>query len=329
MKGKSFTLVMCFFFILFSCKKENEEIKPETRGTTISVTYSGEYTVSQLNMALVVAQVSLNQTLKYNVRMFKVLYRTKDSQNKIVQASGTLYVPQTNTASPLLSFQHGTQTKRAGTAYTTGIYTAEGLAGFITASLGYVCCVPDYLGLGTSELLHPYLIADLSASVVVDMLAAVKSYCAENSIALNNQIFLAGYSEGGFVTLAAQKEIETNYADSFQLTATAPAAGPCDLTYTTESVFAAKTYIVPAYAGFLLYSYNTYYRFTQLNSIFTPAYADKIPLLFDGTKTQDEINAQLTSDLNSLLTQSFINDYLQKQYINRLETQNQNNFHTQ
>lgn len=78
----------------------------------------------------------------------------------------------------------------------------------------------------------------------------------------NNQLFLAGYSEGGYATLATQKTIEENYQNELTVTASAFGAGAYDMLGTAKELLdsnnpAALTY--PAYVAFVLKAYDTIY----------------------------------------------------------------------
>src|SRR5690606_25925463 len=99
------------------------------------------------------------------------------------------------------------------------------------ASAGYATFIPDYLGYGAStQILHPYYNERYSAMAVIDMIKAGKIFCKNEDIPVSDKLFLAGYSEGGYVTLAAQKEIESNPAHNLKITAVAAGAGGYDLT---------------------------------------------------------------------------------------------------
>ena len=52
-------------------------------------------------------------------------------------------------------------------------------------------------------MLHPYMVALPSATSVVDMIRAGKNLCDSLNVLISEDVFLAGYSEGGFVTMAA------------------------------------------------------------------------------------------------------------------------------
>src|SRR3712207_9335251 len=60
--------------------------------------------------------------------------------------------------------------------------------------------------------------------------SSVKEFLKKENIAFNDNLFLAGYSEGGYVTLAAAQEIENNPEHNLKLTGAAAGAGGYELT---------------------------------------------------------------------------------------------------
>ena len=123
---------------------------------------------------------------------------------------------------PILSINHGTVTGRDEVASIWPTNTPEGVTGLWMASMGYYSCLPDYPGFGVSEILHPYVHAKSLAISIIDMIRAAKQYAEKSGISLAEQLFLTGYSEGGYATLATHKEIENSYSDEFRVTASAP-----------------------------------------------------------------------------------------------------------
>lgn len=144
----------------------------------------------------------------YEVKQYRVTYQTLDGDGKLSTASGIIAVPQkpAGAKSPLLSFQHGTvfHDKEAPSNDTVATSPVN-----IIASLGFVVVAADYIGYGASQGKdHPYLQKDPSAAVVTDFIVAARQWLAEQRQPLNDQLFLTGYSEGGYVTLAAQQALE-------------------------------------------------------------------------------------------------------------------------
>ena len=177
----------------------------------------------------------------------------------------------------------------------------------ILASTGYVAVLPDYLGLGASPGLHPYSHAHSLATAVVDMIRAARAFSVADDIALNGQVFLLGYSEGGYATMAAHRAIESDYADEITVTASAPMAGPYDLSGTMASVFLSDAENEHSYyLAYFLLAYNRVYHLADsLASIFTSEIAQALPILFDGVHTSQEINAQLPLVPSDMLNPTF------------------------
>ncbi|WP_230679817.1 lipase family protein [Pontibacter rufus] len=247
--------------------------------------------------------------IKYGVDVYKIVYYTT-YQDREIKASGLVCVPQgISEPAPVLSAQHGTifNQQEAPTNFTD-------LSGFeLFASSGYVTFIPDYIGFGESAgIFHPYYNQKYSGLAVVDMIKAGKSFCRKENIPLSDKLFLVGYSEGGYVTLAAQKEIETHPEHGLQVTASAAGAGGYDLVSMLGGVTAGKPYPYPSYLAYVLQSYNNTSNWNRpLTDFFQEPYASRLPNLFDGTNGGSAINRQLTTDPKTLFSPGFF-EALQK-----------------
>ena len=79
----------------------------------------------------------------------------------------------------------------------------------VLASLGYIVIAADYVGYGVSAAApHPYLLSAPSASAVVDLMTAAKYWRQVQHVPDNKQLFLTGYSEGGYVTMATHRALQ-------------------------------------------------------------------------------------------------------------------------
>lgn len=293
-----------------SCR-ENYPIEPveESRGQIISSAQTGNYSTSFLQFLItpLAGNLPINNLLRYDVESYKVVYRTKDWKGNLVTASGAIYIPKGKEILSLISLQHGTQAKRENVASVNPLTAIDGL---ISASLGYFAIVPDYLGLGESNIIHPYHHQKSTAECVIDFIRAGRTFAKSKNLKLNGQIFLAGYSEGGYATLATLKEIESNYRGEIPVAASAPMAGAYDLMLTARTIIQLQNYSQPSFLTFFFAAYDNIYGWNRLNQIFNAPYADRIPGLFDGTKTTTEINSQLTPSLTQLFRQTFIDGFL-------------------
>ena len=153
---------------------------------------------------------------KYAVKSYKLEYLTLDGDGRQVLASALVNVPDKPTVpgasgsaaaptGPILALQHGTIARDAE-APTNYVRASE--VSVVLASMGYQVLAPDYVGYGSSKgKEHPYLLAAPSASVVLDLLTAAKYWRKSTQQLDNGQLFLAGYSEGGYTSVAASRAL--------------------------------------------------------------------------------------------------------------------------
>jgi len=224
---------------------------------------------------------TLSPEALFDIHMYAITYETIDQFGNITVASGLISYPDDiNLAYPIISFQHGTQIRRESAPSMNGF---NELILWLTTS-GYIYIEPDYLGLGVSDILHPYHLKDVTASSVIDMIRATKHFCNQLSeIQYNDQLFLAGYSEGGYATMATVKEIEENLFDEFDITVSFPMAGAYDLSGTmVDLMLSEEPYPDPFYLPFFVLSYIEMYTLGEIGDFFLPEYATIFPDLFSG-----------------------------------------------
>ena len=230
----------------------------------------------------------------YDLQMYSLEYETIDQFGNVEIASGAIVVPVDQLQTfPLLSFHHGTQIQRSGT------YSQNGNLDLLTMWLGtsYVSLIPDYLGLGVSEVFHPYQINIPSATASIDMIFAAKEFCELNSVYINDQLFLTGYSEGGYVTAAVQKMIEEEYTDTFDIAASTLCAGAYDMSGTMfDLMISEEEYGEPYYLPYIIFSYHDSYEILDdISDYFLPEYSDTLQTLFDGDYGAGSINSVMPS----------------------------------
>jgi dienelactone hydrolase len=293
--------------LLAAC--ENEKPQQAERGYVIYSKQFKVYTPQEIQDLLNVHDFQPPFNLEHNVKAVKIAYMTPDPDGKLVNATGALYIPETSGKFPVISFQHGTQTQRYLVPSLGAGNSDAGLAGAVAASMGYVCMAADYLGLGESEIVPAYLLAENSANTVIDLLRAGYSYLESKAIETEDSLYLTGYSQGGYITMALHHEIERNYSDEFRVTASAPLAGPYDLLETVDSIIARGYYENPILMAYLVNSYNHYYGWDRMAEIFQEPYVSDIPGYFDGSQMMNSVNRNLPKNLDSLLQESFIIDY--------------------
>lgn len=193
-------------------------------------------TSSQIAAAIELAGNSaFRATPRYAVQAYRMTYLTLDGLGQQILASALLAVPQkpTNSLSPVFSYQHGTIKHDAEAP--SNIADIGGPE-VILASLGYIVLSADYVGYGASKgAAHPYLLSGPSAAAVVDMLTAAKYWRQTQQVPDNKQLFLAGYSEGGYVTMATHRALQAGSStDRKEIVSVVPGAGPYNVGLTLD-----------------------------------------------------------------------------------------------
>lgn len=270
----------------------------------------------------------------YDVQLHKVRYPSTAADGSKIMLSGLAILPRQAGSSgpqvPIMMYQHATEPcsalapSRFLSAGATPLDYPEVLFGIAMAMTGYGVALPDYEGMGANNGIQPFIHARTLAVQVVDMLRATRSALA-GSVPLftppcrwNGKLFLMGYSEGGFVTLAATRELQ-HAASGFTVTASAPLSGPHDLSGTMRDLILQDSpFKAPYYLPFLLTSYYSVYKDPKLSPDYAmvPPFNTTLPPLFDGRSTSEAINIAMGMSYDplslivpkSILTSQFISD---------------------
>ena len=292
-----------FFFLTVSC--DDFEIVPAHLDTYLKL-----YTQDK-GQVMNAVQNSLfddiTKYINYGVSLYTITYNTT-YKGENIKASGLVAFPETTHNVPILNFNHGT-TSLHKDAPTEDLFQYIFFSN--AASAGYIFVIPDYLGFGVSDdILHPYYRSDITGSTIVDMLRATKELAEIEGYNFNGDVFLSGYSEGGFATMSAHKTLEENNFQGLNLVASAPAAGGYDMTGMLNYFLSLDTYHQPYYLAYVAFSYKTSYDWElPLTDIFNEPYASLIPQYFNGQYSGGEINSVLSYSVDLLLNENFRNNF--------------------
>ena len=308
-------LVVWFTLIgLSACGGGSTSTTPPTnpqRGDVVSVTPTISYdTTSLKNLSTSSGLFSGYQVkMVYAVNVYKVVYWTADHSGSLLQASGLLAIPQNGFGSSTAILNYDNGTIFADTDAPTNNPTMSLLAGLM-ASTDFIVTIPDYIGYGSSVAeLHPYLHAESLANATIDLLRAAKRYLADNHVGLNGQLFLAGYSEGGYASVATHKFLQQQYASEFTVTADVAGDGPYDLSSTANTLLSGATLPYAPYVAFVFKAYDDIYGWNRIADIFQPTYVDAVNNDFYGDHTTAQIESSLTNVTANLFTATFLNNY--------------------
>ena len=296
-----------------------EPIRQPQRGRLLAVKPLQALTALMVRGILANEGFGTVTSAQWPVRVVSIDYETVDPYGLPIIASGACFFPQGNTnALPLLSYHHGTIMLKDHVAskglnppdtepYISGYEYTDCEPSLLFAASGYAVAMPDYLGMGDSPGYHPYQHAKTEATAAVDMLRAVRTFCSTNGVSLNTQLFLCGYSQGGSVTVATHREIETYCTNEFTITASAPMAGGYDLSgVTTDYLLTNHYYPAPWVFAYLLAAYLPIYHLADtLEELLAPPYNRTLPALLDGGHAEWEIKP-LPSDAVTILRADYL-----------------------
>jgi len=273
----------------------------------------GSYTSGEVSYLASIFQIpAVVYTAEYAVDAYRVTY-DMPYLDSTISVSGALFIPQgidSLCSLPVLTYMHGTIFERTDAP---SFLPIEGRLGFLMASPGFIVLMPDYVGLGTSDLMHPYVHAKSEADAGLYLLQAAETLGEELGYSFNGEFFSSGYSQGGHASMAFSRELETNWSDTYPLTASAPLSGPYDISGTQFlQTFENISYSNPAYLAYNIIGWNSYYGnlYEDLSEIFQEPYATELPGMFDGETSGQEINNYLPFLLSDLLQPGLIDEII-------------------
>jgi len=303
---------MRFFTLLFTFIVSITTISSQT---VISYTLLKSYSKAQVDSVIDANGIPSSIVgTKYGVDIFKVLYRTPYKHpDSLVQASGALALPRNVAcAVPLTMWAHGTESKTSTAA--SSLTGGQWELGIGFAATGYAIALPDYLGMGDKDpkvIIHPYQHAYHEANTSVNMLRASREISATENVGLNGQLFLFGYSQGGYVTAATAKEIQTNLSNEFTVTGAVPMSGSYDIDGAQYDMMKSDSaYATPGYLPYLTLGYNSVMGtlFNSPSDIFKSPYDTLLPPKFyDGLLNIGAINQLCNPVPKKMFKDSIVN----------------------
>lgn len=246
---------------------------------------------------------------KHGVKLYRLHYvsMVPEQANRPIRTSGLVAIPEgaKTRKSPLLSYQHGTvYTKNEVPSQPENSpETQLMLAQF--AGQGYIVIGADYFGMGQSDEPEGYMVKASHQQATVDMLRASRALLAKLTIE-HNALFLAGWSQGGFVTMAMLERLE-QMGES--VTATATASAPLDLSAMLHGIFNYPRPIDAAWLNSIIilsaFSFERYYHIPGLaRSVINDAHYDTALKAY----LRESVSfADIPTDLHQLVRKDYFN----------------------
>ncbi len=302
-----FPLFILLLIVSWSCNKT--EPLPQENTYLVSAEQVNSYTAAeykQLISSTLGSQGGFDLSLfvQSGIDQIKLVYNTQDLSGKPILASGALIIPNTaaETAYSLGSLQHGTLFNEADAPSYFGV-NSEASLGSILASTGIIIALPDYLGYGASKNIpHPYEHkAGLSYSNI-DFLRAVKEYIKQENINFNDKLLLAGYSEGGYATMAMHKAMQEEFTGEFNVVVSSLGAGAYNKTASVIDIVTNDSAGDPSHNSSYIWVLQTYNTLAGLNrpmrDYFTEPFATQISQTGPATR--------ITQSFRTILQPAFI-----------------------
>ncbi len=232
------------------------------------------------------------------LKSYVINYKTRDEHGKEVVASGLLTIPDispqfmkaykaktgTDFSLSIVSDQHGTifLNSEAPSVAAKSSHMPNDLATAYSAVAGFMTLQPDYIGYGASaDHPHPFVLEKSLANSTVDMIEAAIAFANKAGLPINGQVFLSGYSEGGYATMAAAKEIQEHHPE-IHLMAVAPMAGPYDMEKMALGAISQPVMAFPPYLAFVIKAYADTYEDVNLSDVIVEKYQPVVNTIFDG-----------------------------------------------
>lgn len=302
---QKYTLFILSLFLVFSAT--SQEI--------VSVTLKGSRTKAQL-----VSQFS-NPLMKNGAKYYTVLYTSLDAKGQKDTLSGLMAVPDDlRYKYPRIIYQHGTSDCKTCVPSRYGASGGEeGQLALVGAGLGFIAFLPDYVGMGNGRGFQTYVHAETIHKATDDFLAAADSWLQNNQVYRNDQLFITGYSQGGYASMAYHKFAEEN---GKTVTAASHLSGPYSLSGVMRDLILGDTpYFFPAYLPNTALGFQEVYGdlYNQLTDVFKPEFASDIQQYYNGAIGLFALNTRLIGKLNSQFGASVAKNMLQPAFLADLQ----------
>ncbi len=245
---------------------------------------------------------------KNAVRLYRVTYGSvvPEQENRPIVATGLIAVPEVDaTTLPLVSYQHGTVYKKTEVPSFPDQSDETQLMLAQFAGQGYVVVGADYFGMGASKEPEGYGVMGSQQQAGVDMLNASQAVLKSMKLS-TNKLFLSGWSEGGFVTMALLERLEKL---GVKVDAAATASAPADIysllngfllfPRSNDATWANVLYILSAF------SFENYYQIPGLaRTIITPEYYDLAKTVYERGNYD---RTKIPTDLKLLVRPEYFN----------------------
>lgn len=267
------------------------------------------------------------------VELYKVKYRSLDANGKPAELTGLVAWPAGGAPKGLVVYCHGTTVDRDRSPSRfkgegEAPETIEAITGFATG--GYAVVLPDYIGLGDHKAAHPYPLNKVNARSGVDIIPAARELARQKNYNIGISLFITGYSEGGGVAMALTQALQAFTGPEYAVTASAPAAGPYDLSGTTRKFMLEDT---GEQVGFILRVYLTSYAVNFLvkekklrwRDFYKPSLANNLAVNYNLNPTDDGVIRNIGITTALMRSKNRLANVLQPNFLRAMQRNDKRN----
>jgi len=344
---KSNRIVFFFFLTaiisgVYSCRKSDDTVAKDDadKTETFTVVDHYEYTLEDI-MGNVMQTTDHPEGYDYHDLYFDmvknapgdlfyliahdvVTYKSVDDYGNEIELSGLFIYPYRlfgdRVYTPLVSVNHGTELlkkfapskwKKDWNINDWSHFAEVIIADLMAVSYGFAIIMPDYQGMGSDIAEpHPYCIKDKLAMSTADMVEYGINTIKNNNhkyITWDGNLFVFGYSEGGFVTMAVTQELEKR---NISLAGSVCMEGPYDLSGTMLDIMLGNNpFPVPYFLPLMLVGYHTIYPgIFDYGLMLKEPYNTNIPKYTNGFYSTDVVDSIMPG--SKILKEVFTGNFL-------------------
>jgi acetyl esterase/lipase len=190
--------------------------------------------------------------------------------------------------------------------------------------------LPDYIGMGDHKAAHPYPTNKVNARAGMDIIAATREMARQKGYTIDERLFVTGYSEGGGVAMALTQSLQAMSGREYQVTASAPASGPYDLSGTTREFMLKDD---GEQVGFILRLYLTSYAVNYLvdtqklrwRDFYKSVLANALAINYGNNPTDDGLIKNIGITTTLMRSKNKLTNVLQPAFLNAMKRNDQRN----
>lgn len=287
--------------LLVACGGGDDD--PPARGAVLSGVQLGFASRAQIDAGTAASGAqALTGAARCDVVIRYVQYSTRTPGDAAARASAGVLVPTGTDAActgarPVVLYGHGTAASKAKNMALVSTDSEASLMMAMYAAQGFIVVAPNYLGYDGSLDWHPFLNAQSQATDMIDGLRAAKTHLASvGGTTASAALLITGYSQGGHVAMATHREIQTNYASEFTVTASGPMSGPYNMVGFGDVIFGPGPVMAGAltFAPLMVTSYQRSYGniYSSASQVYQSPYDTTAPGILPNDLSVSELMAQ-------------------------------------